>query len=247
MKSIGIWGLREEARKQWNYVVSNKLTYFSEPSHRNLELPHVLSKQYLDGNCWLESHWTLIKLDQREMHFNCICEAAKVPLPAGELEADSERVRVTRNRPVFVHVPELIKLPEGVIPVSIASVIRLKLVECHCYCGWEETEPLAVIPSVDPCDRELYPPFLPFREESASSKMGERPCELVECRTQTTNEIADQHGNEFWGNFVLDPADVDGLLEIVMVGNDVRLRVNPILDGHFKRIEMKFRPAGFHI
>ncbi|HMD43861.1 MAG TPA: hypothetical protein VKH45_12330 [Candidatus Acidoferrum sp.] len=247
MNSIDIWALREEARELWDYVISDELTYFSEASHRDLEFSHVLSKKYLDGDFWFEIHWTLVKLDQREMHFNCICEASKVSLPSLKLKADSKRVRVTRNRPVFVHAPELIKLPEGVIPESVPSVIRLKLVEFACHCGWKEAEALAVIPVVQPGNGKLNSPFLSFGKSSSGIKMSQSPSQLIESRTQTTNKIADEHGDEFWSNFVLNPADVDGLIEIVMVGDDVRLRVNPVLDGHFKRIEVKLRPAGFHI
>ena len=142
MQTIGIWGLREEARELWDYFVCNEVIYFSEPFKGNFELAQVLAKQYLDGDLWFEVHWTFIKVDHREMHFNCIIERSprdEEILPSGKWESDIERIGIHGNRPVFVHRPELIKLPEGVILKGIPSEVRLKRINLSCHCGWEES------------------------------------------------------------------------------------------------------------
>jgi hypothetical protein len=247
MRYTDIWALREKARESWDHVVSDKLIYFSEPTHSDLEPPHVLAKDWLDGNIWFEIHWTMIEINQREMHFLCVCERASVSLPTLEPEVNTELVSVDRNRPMFVHVPELIKLPEGITTKGVPSAIRLKRIEFDCHCGWEKTETAPVAAIVNLVNRELDAPLIAFRENFDGLSVSQCPRELVEGGSQTANEIADEHGNEFWRRFVLNPNDMEGLLEIVMVGDDVRLRVNPILDGRLKRLEVKLRPAGFHI
>jgi hypothetical protein len=243
MQYVDIWALRKEARESWDHTLSDKVIYLSESSHGDLELSHVLAKKYLDGDFWFEIHWTFVERGYGEMHFNCICEVAQVSLPALKREVEVKRVGIARNRPVFVHAPELIKLPEGVTTKSVSSQVRLKRINLVCHCGWEES-PLDFVRGIsDFGNGKLNLPLLSLGQGSNA----ESPRQLIEGGTETANEVSQQHGDEFWRNFVLDPNDVDGLLEIVIVDDGIRLRVNPILDGHFKLIEVKLRPAGFHI
>jgi hypothetical protein len=247
MKSIGIWGLREEARKTWDHVISDKVVYRSEVIYGERELSHVLAEKYLQGDVWIEIHWTLIKPDQREVHFNCICEVAQVPLPSFKREMKIERTGINGDSPVFVHVPKLVELPERMSPVGVFSDIRLKCVDDICHCGWEQLAPVVVggIPFLE--GEKLDLPLLRTVENTNWRQVRECPSQLIEGRSQATNKISDKHGDKFWSEFVLNPNDMDGLLEIVMVGDGIWFRVNPVLDGHLKRFDMKIRPAGFHV
>src|SRR5580700_6050 len=247
MRTIGIWGLREEARKSWDYVISDKIIYLGEPLQRHLEVSHVLAEKYLNGDVWFEIHWTLVKRDQREMHFNCICEVVQVSLPSMKREVEIKRSAGNGNRPMFVHVPEFVELPEGVIPIGATTAVRLKQIEFACHCGWEKAKEFSAPVVVDLEDGELNAPLLCLSEGSDGRKMSQGPSELIERGTQAANKVPNKHGDEFWSNFVLDPHDVDGLLEIVVVGDGMRIRVNPILHDYLKRIEVKLRPAGFHV
>lgn len=218
MRTIGIWRLREEARESWDHVISDKIIYLSEPRHGNLKLSHVFAEQYFEGKVWFEVHWTFVKGDNREMHFLCICEVSPVSFPSGKREMDSERVGIHRNRPMFIHGPEFIKLPEGIVPKRVASEVRLKRVNLGCHCGWEEPslDFVNVVPDLG--DGKLNLPLLSVSESSGRREVGQGPSQLVESRPQTANEVANEHRDQFWSRFILDPDDVDGLLEIVIVG-----------------------------
>jgi hypothetical protein len=81
MQTIGIWGLREEARESWDHVISDKIIYLSEPVHGESEIPHEISKKYLQSEVWFEVHITCVKGNNREMHFDAILEMADIFFP----------------------------------------------------------------------------------------------------------------------------------------------------------------------
>ncbi len=56
MQTVGIWGLREEARESWDHFVSDKVVYLAKSAQWDFEYPSF-SEQYLNGNLWLEVHW----------------------------------------------------------------------------------------------------------------------------------------------------------------------------------------------
>jgi hypothetical protein len=49
-------GLREEARKSWDHIVSDEIIYLAEPSNGKSEVPHELAKKYFQGDVWFEMH-----------------------------------------------------------------------------------------------------------------------------------------------------------------------------------------------
>ena len=247
MQTIGMWGLREEARKSWDYVVSDEVIHRSDVIYGDYQFSHVLAEQYLDGDSWFEAHWTLIKLGQRETHFQCIYEVAQVSSTSEDRKVESKRIGIHRDRPMFVHSPKLIELPERMSPVVIPSAIRLKLVDDVCHCGWKQLAPVLVGGVVLLEDQKTNLPLFGAVEALKGRKMCESPSQLVKSCPEATNEITEQHGNDFRHNLVLNPADMDGLIEIVIVGDGVWFRINPVLNGYLKRVEMKLRPTGFHI
>lgn len=74
MKSVGIWGLREESLKYWDHFVSDKVVYLLESGKRNLE--GTVTDKYLNGNTWFEVHFTRENHSQGEDHFKMVIERA---------------------------------------------------------------------------------------------------------------------------------------------------------------------------
>jgi hypothetical protein len=54
MQTVGIWGLREEARNSWDHIVSDKVVYLAESGQWNLEIG-MFTKQDIDGNLWVDA------------------------------------------------------------------------------------------------------------------------------------------------------------------------------------------------
>ncbi len=126
MESIGIWGLREEARKSWDHFVSNKVVYLSESVEGNLE--RTVAEKYLDRDAWFEIHATCHGESQGEHHLQMVIEKiigrrSDKLLPSVESKSDTQRVRTKRDRSMFVQGPEFIQLPEGIIQKGIPSVM----------------------------------------------------------------------------------------------------------------------------
>src|ERR1700678_3228675 len=107
MKSIGIWGLREEARKSWDHIISDELIYFVQPLGGNLEVSHPFAEKYLKGEYWFEMHFTARVRKQWEVHFQVIVEVANVSPPrlgrAGQCHGKDSGVG--GHRAVLVHIP----------------------------------------------------------------------------------------------------------------------------------------------
>src|SRR5580704_4277611 len=145
MQTIGVWGLREEARESWDHFVSDEVVYLAKAGERdfkNVGFP----KQYLNRDIWLEVHWICPCEGERESHFQIICEAINVDetLPSCTGEANIKSIGERGDRPVFIECPEFVELPEGVIPERISSEVRLKRVNDVCHCGWKQFSPVVV-------------------------------------------------------------------------------------------------------
>ena len=250
MQSIGTWGLREEARKSWDHVVSDEIVYFSEANTRNLELPHTFAEKYIGGSGWFEMHFTTQKEGQGEMHFNAILEVAGIGLPhlKGRGEGHVEHVAIHRDSPVLIHRPEFIQLPEGVVPVGIPSEVRLNAVEDLCHCGWKKSTPILVSRiSLLENEKADIPLFL-FREAPLSVKVSQPPRQLLQSGAQATQEITEQDGNKFAVQGKINPEDVQSLIKICVLPDGEIVRVlEPPLHLRLKRVEVKLCPTGFHI
>jgi hypothetical protein len=122
-RSIGIWELREEARKSWDHCVSDEIIYFPEANGRNLEVSHPFAEKYLKGKLWFEAHITAHVLNQGQMHFQVIIEVVNKMLPFGRRtrHLHSENGAISGNRTMFVHPPEFVQLPEDVLPIGVCA------------------------------------------------------------------------------------------------------------------------------
>lgn len=245
-KFVGIWSLREEARKFWKYFISDELIYVPQVISGNSESPHVIAKKYLDGDCWLEMHLTCTEQDEREMHFNCIVELAHVTKPVVRGEVDSQAVGIHGDHSVFVQVPEFIQLPKGIIPKGVASAIRLKRIEDICHCGWKELSPFLVGGFAAGFRDGKLNTSLFLSRESAGHSVSQSPCKLVEGRPQAADEVSKQHRNNLRDVFDFYPVDVAKIGKICFLGDGIGFRFKPFINFGLKRIEMILRPINLH-
>jgi hypothetical protein len=247
--SIGVWGLREEARKSWQNFISNEIVYLPQSNARDFELSHEFAKQYAHRNRWLEVHATFEEQFQRDIHFKSIIEVAnvEVAMPVVEREMDVEAIPIHRDGPVFVHNPEFVQLPEGIIPEGISSVIWLKAVDDICHCTWKQLEPVRVIAVAGASRGETNPLFFPLSENPSFVEMGQLPSQLIEGRPETTDKISEVHGNAFGHFRKFEPKYMPLFLKICLLGNDAVVRIiKPLIQFRLKRIEVFLRPTGFH-
>jgi hypothetical protein len=250
MHSIGIWALREEARKLWDNVTSDEVIYCAKVGKGECESSHILAEQYIDGSAWLEMHWTCEEKHQREMHFNVIVEVANIPLPngGGRGEKQIKRIGIHRDSSMLVHRPEFIQLPKGVVPVGIPSVIRLKKVDNRCHCGWKKRESVSVVSIVNPSNREGDVSFLSLGKDALGVEVSQSPRQLIERRSQATNEISKEHGYDFRPSTNLHAEDLQSVLKICFLLDGAVFRgLEPFVDLIIKRVKVMLRPAGFHI
>lgn len=245
--SVGIWALREEARKSWDYIVSDKVVYFFEPLEANFERAPIFSKRYLHGDVWLEVHWTQPSPEQGELHFESILEVTQEILPSPHRKANIQGTGGNGDGSMLIQGPEFMQLPKGVIPVGIPSVVRLKRVNVSCHCGWEQTEPIPVIRIIQSSHRKGDIALLSVREDALRVKMGQSPRQLVERRAETADEVPEEHSERFWGGLHPDSPDFEYPFEICFTGNGVGWKINPLVELDCKGFEMRLRPAGFHI
>jgi hypothetical protein len=247
MRTIGIWGLREEARKSWDYVISDKIIYLSQAPDFNLECPRFTEK-YFSRDLWFEVHFTCPCITERESHFQMIWEMANISTecaPVGSAEISGNIVVGAGRAPMFVERPEFIQLPEGVIPKRISSEIRLKRVENACHCGWKQTAPSIVGPWITETGEADKPLFVRC-ENAIGVEMGEPPCELIESGPQAANEISKKHRNDFRCGCKFNPKDMERFFKICLFDNGVGFSA-PSVKLPFKSLEMFIRPAGLHL
>lgn len=247
MKIIGIWGLREEARKSWDHIISDKVVYLSETGKRNLE--RCISEKYLDGDAWFEVHATCHSQSEREFHFEIVTEFAggsNESVPVINCESDFKRVGTDGNRAMFVHRPEFIQLPQGIIAEGIPSEIRLKRVDHICHCGWKQTSSVLVggVPCLE--DREMDLALFSAGEcSNGPPAVCQCPSELIQGRAKVTDEVTEQHGNEFRRWSSVNPNDVEAILKLQLLGNGIGFR-GPLPHFGVKRLKVFVRPAGLH-
>jgi len=244
MQSIGIWGLREEARKSWDHVVSDKVIYLGETRDLNLELPSF-AEQYLNGDLWFELHLTCIC--QRESHVSMIWEivsGATLPVPRTDTKIDTNVVAGAGRTSMLVERPELVQLPERVILESIPSEIRLKRVQLGCHCGWKQHSPVS--PGIGFVENgEANLPLLGLVERPFRIQMGQSPRELVQTGAQATNEVSEQHRDYFRCGCEINFEDVERLFKVFVFTDGVGFDC-PLGDFPFQEMEMFIRPTGLH-
>jgi hypothetical protein len=246
MQSIGIWGLREEARKSWDYFVCNEIVYRAEVGAGNLKRPQVFTEKYLHGDMWLDLHFTYPCGKQGDGHLEAICEVANEVLPSPQRKMDIERTGVDGNGAMLVECPQFIQLPKGVLPKSVSSVVWLKAINGACHCGWKQLESIPVGGIIDLENKKTYLSLFPLRENSRAVKMGETPRELIQRGPKIANEVAEQHGDGFRSIPHPHTPDFYCPIKICFVDNGIGWKVKPSVNFNLKSVEVFLRPTGLH-
>lgn len=244
--TVGVWGLREEARKGWDHAVSNEVVYLSQSRPANLESSIEISEHYIHGDVWFEVHFTCPGGEQGDTHFNAILEINQIALPVRQREMDLKRTIAKRNNSVLVDVPKFIELPEGIILKSCPTQVRLKLVKYICHCGWKQTSAIVVRGVSVLGDKEADVPFLPRGEFFSGIKMGQPPRQQVERRAQIVDEVTQQDRNRCSDSRDLQAIDVESILEIGLLPDGIRFATKPNVQFPLKLVEVMTRPCGLH-
>ena len=211
------------------------------------EFAHIFAKKYFDEAVGLRSHH-----DQRrggwERHFTVILEFAMISFPSVEREMHIEDAAVHRNGFVFVHCPEFVQLPEGIVAKAVPLCSRRlrSQDEGICHCGWEQTLMKEVVVVAFAGDRKRI--FLSSLRltDSPGVPVGQSPCKLIQGRPQAADEVPDEHWNDFGHRVDFGPNDMDAIFKICLLGDGIGFRANPIGQYGLKRIEVMLRPVGLH-
>jgi len=250
MQSLGIWDLREEARKSRDHILSDVLVYLAETGDGQLEsFGHKLAESYLRGDSWLDIHWT--KRDPRKgwnAHYNAIVEVVNQPISIHPSSSgNSEATAIDRYCSVLVDIPELVKLPEGMRAKGVRSVIGLKRIQYECDCGWKEGS-LTHVTGVAVADGKIDPSRDPL---VCGNRLGEKvdqiPSQLVKCGAKAVDKISSDERNILSDGSSFDYEVVPNCLRVVFFSDRVRVAFDPPGDLFLKGVEVSFRPSGLHV
>lgn len=234
------WGTREESRKSWDHIVSNEIVYVEKSRTSEPKIAFPFAKFYIKGTMWCELQIFLV--GQRNAYFKTVIELFNERARTS-WNNDLHFSRIDRNDHVLVNVGKPVELPEGVFCVGRPSVIRLKRIDCIPDClNLEMTEalPELLIGGVE--NGELN-----FSGRSPSSNIDQLPCQLIQTGPQGIDELAKQHSDAPRYRSELRPADVPSLLRIFFLRDGVSLFTQKNLQFPIERIEVFFRPVGFHL
>jgi len=247
VQSIGIWGLREEARKSWNHARCDEIVYISQAREGNFEVSHVLAKEYLRGNAWLDIRWTQAKsCKTRDGHYNAILEVVDNSLHPTE-ESDIPLATINGDHSMFVDVPESFELPQGMRAKGVQSILRLKRVE-NVPDRRIEHPPFFDIGSLFIANRKVNQP-LPsvVLGNCGGIKMDKSPRQLIQGRAKAVDEIPGEQGNVFGDSTRLDYEGVPRSIKVIFFPDRIRAIFDPPADLGLKSIEVNLRPSGFHV
>jgi len=240
---LGVWGLREEARKSWDCIVSDEIVYRAKPIHMNYRRSFGrIPKSNSECANWSFLHFRLV--GQRHFHYSSIIEhldAIRNPF----WNLDVKVGRVHRNQSVLSDVAKLIQLPQGMILEGLPSVVRLKRFDdgdCDC---WNILRnplemPLAVRAQL-PTHGELSSSI-----GSLCGQQGQLPSQMVERCPQTVQTVQRNNREALGGKRHLNPNDVPLILKIILGMDTERLRIVLVKDLQFliESFEMLIPPTG---
>ena len=249
MQTVGIWGLREEARKSWDHVLCDDLVYFAKPFDVNGECPHVFAEKYVGSDLWLHIRWAQVEPGEAGNRCNeALIEAVHFDEPFHvSPKLDSPIAAVNGNGSMFVEIPELIELPERFRLCGIRSVARLKRVKDRMDDGVEQSAflPISRIGSTNWKDN-LGSSFVVGRNR-ARKQVDQVPSKLVETSAEAVNEVPNCESNFFVRGLRGDYENMKRSIRIVFFGDRIRVALNPISKLLLRRLEVKVSPSGFHI
>ncbi len=236
--------LLEESRKSWQYIFSDRLVYLFNSVEVALQARGAISKDYLEGNCWIEGH-LVFEFDGRAYHMLLIVE-----LQNGQ--------HIPRNRPLeianhsvhgdssmLVKIREFTELPEVMASNGngIPSVIWLKVFDdCGGFAG--NPSDLLLENSIISLRQngKLNPPLGGIGCQSSKSPNG-----LIQRGPQATEEVSNDKPNVVRHFFDFPSKTMPLPFNIILAEESVGLRF--VESGKLipKRLKMIFRPGCFEV
>lgn len=246
----GYFSLREEARKSWEYCISDKLVHSEKIFYSSFESLRFISEENVDfSRCWIELHFVLKR--DRYIHYAAVIEFFDRETSGFRDIQFEEPVcdcTMRGNVPMLVDVPKLIESPEVCGFVVIPTLVRLKrLHDGDCRVG--DTESTSrdfnlCIDSVFVANGETN-----FSCGNLSAKKCKLPSKVVEARAQASNKVPShqRYGETSVIVRELKPDDIPAIFEIVLGRNYVLVRLPKNIDFDCERIKMFLRPLQLQI
>jgi len=129
--------LYEEALESWDYVVSDKLVYRSDPLKITGDSLSRIPEKYIKGNVWIECHLTF-EIDGHADHVLLFISHDGAKERFGRMgKIKPEHITTNGNSPMFVDVTKFVETPKQ-MRRWINSVVRLKRFDsfcCSCGCS----------------------------------------------------------------------------------------------------------------
>lgn len=243
-KHLGPWGLREEARKSWDYIVSDKLVYIGHHADSKLNPLCLVSEKYSNHQLWCELHITLHY--EGHPHFVVVAESVfDHREQAGKFDTGQDATNGDQS--VLINIAQGMQLPEGIVLVGWPSFIRLKVFDdVRCLCGYILQDNRQFTPGVGgiiPKDRESrFPGRLPF---TSRCEQGQLPSKMVQARAEGVNIITCENPNSTRGGIQFHFQDILTSYKIVLCDD---LKGFCIMEGcnfPIERVQVFFRPFQF--
>jgi hypothetical protein len=232
--------LREEARKSWDYLVTDSLVYCAEILKRDSD-PLLLISEYDHGFHWLELHIRLVS--EVEEYLSVIIEC----LFADRLRAGGEFVisdhRMKRDMPMLVDAPQGVQNPKIIELVGIPTSVWLQRSNNtnsllgHSESGFRKGN--LIVQGVLPVDREANS----FGLGLIADLRNQLPSQVIEGRSKTRNKIpSDQSAI----NIQRRGAHINDILasfRFIVRKNALSMEFVPIFYELAQSIQMNLRPG----
>ena len=232
--------LLEEARKSWDYAISDKVVYVRDPIEVARDSLADVAKDYIKGKLWIECHLSF-ELQRDAHHLLVVIEFDKSrKVVRHPRKAESHHVTMNRNPSVLVDITQPVKPPEQ-MRRWLRSVVRLKRIDELCRaCGYTRRIGRKVLSSFG----------APFFENGKlrssgvrSRKLSKPPNELIERGTKTVEQISQNQGNIAGRVGYLDPNLIPATLNIVLMKNGAGFGFAEQIDLVPQSVKVYLRPG----
>ncbi len=236
------FGLREEARKSWEHIVSDEIVYVGDVVSSEADPGICVSEGYANGASWVELHLTLGP--KRHTHYSAIIERLQLGNShdrGGKLEVN--KGGVDGNPPVLVDVAYCVEPPQKVVCHGIPSMVRLKRFDDPDGPRWHSPGSQLQHP--------LIPPFL-YRKLNRSgrgrgSDLGQAPSQLIESGAKAITAVSNDQWNCARSGHQLDPQEIPLILNIILIGKSIGISLNKSAHLLPERVQVFLRPSGLQV
>jgi hypothetical protein len=241
--------VREEARKFWDYFVSDEIVYGTQAVDINFEIARSVDtvdwlSEYDSGRFYIELKFVFF--GEQDTYYHCILETALVdPVLRNALRSNTEGDMTNGDESVLIDVAKFVELPQGMLLEHRPSVIRLKRFnDGERY--RRDVRDFFVVPSVAGSGAFGLNREGRVAPRRIGSEQGQLPCEVIETGTKGIGKLSNQHANRNRSGFLLNAYTMPRALNIVLSRNEVGIFPK---FGHFpfEFIETYIRPTTFHL